>query len=310
MHEGSAHESLEESIPNDAFSKMKIKAKLESGISPSALSKYLQCPLDFYYRYVLGLGEVKDMEEELDAASIGSAVHRVLEKWMEPLAKNQEKITAEHIAIWKAQLQSAVIQAMQEGDQDFEKSGFNLLAFEAVCKMVERVIQYEGQQLTAGIHSKLIAVEAGLNYKLQSNQDYTIHLIGKIDRIHQQNDQWIVLDYKTGKVKKDDLSTKHGLSKEFVAGGKKSKLMQVLIYAFLVNQCYGIPVESIEAGLFPLAAKENMPLFIANKELFPADFKEKMEEILLHIANEMIERPDFTHNPQASHCQFCRDRAV
>lgn len=59
--------------------KRRLDVLFERGISPSAINKFLLCPQDFYFRYILGLGEDDEMEEEMTAATIGSIVHKVLE---------------------------------------------------------------------------------------------------------------------------------------------------------------------------------------------------------------------------------------
>ena len=41
----------------------KIEAHFKDGISPSALLQYVRNPIDFYYRYILGIEEEIDVEE-------------------------------------------------------------------------------------------------------------------------------------------------------------------------------------------------------------------------------------------------------
>jgi len=47
--------------------------------SASAINSYLACPLQFYYRYVLGLEEKDDLLDALEAADIGTFIHELLE---------------------------------------------------------------------------------------------------------------------------------------------------------------------------------------------------------------------------------------
>ena len=48
--------------------------------SASALSTYIACPLRFYFRYVAGLQETEEAEENLEAATFGSVLHRALQR--------------------------------------------------------------------------------------------------------------------------------------------------------------------------------------------------------------------------------------
>ncbi|MBN1938519.1 MAG: PD-(D/E)XK nuclease family protein, partial [Candidatus Aminicenantes bacterium] len=53
--------------------------------SATSLDVYLKCSLRFYYRYVLGLKEREELDEEIEARDIGNIVHRVLEEDFKPL---------------------------------------------------------------------------------------------------------------------------------------------------------------------------------------------------------------------------------
>ena len=57
----------------------------EYGLSPSALNKYIQCPLDFYYSYVVGLRQEDEVEETIEASTFGNVIHKVLEELYKPL---------------------------------------------------------------------------------------------------------------------------------------------------------------------------------------------------------------------------------
>ncbi|MCX6356926.1 MAG: PD-(D/E)XK nuclease family protein, partial [Candidatus Aureabacteria bacterium] len=46
--------------------------------SPSSVNTYLECPLRFYYRYVLRLREREELGDEIDGAEVGIFIHRVL----------------------------------------------------------------------------------------------------------------------------------------------------------------------------------------------------------------------------------------
>ncbi len=54
--------------------------------SASALDIYLQCPIKFYYRYIMRLEEKEEPAEDIDNQEIGKFVHEVLKKFYEPYA--------------------------------------------------------------------------------------------------------------------------------------------------------------------------------------------------------------------------------
>ncbi|MBU2650287.1 MAG: PD-(D/E)XK nuclease family protein, partial [Bacteroidetes bacterium] len=57
----------------------------EKGISPSALSTYIRCPLRFYYQYVLRIEDRIEGTESMDAALLGTLVHDTLYRLYYPL---------------------------------------------------------------------------------------------------------------------------------------------------------------------------------------------------------------------------------
>ncbi|MCS6818644.1 MAG: PD-(D/E)XK nuclease family protein, partial [Chitinophagales bacterium] len=57
----------------------KIQDHLKNGISPSALSTFINCSLQYYFKYIAGLKEPEDIEEDMDSSSMGTAIHSVLE---------------------------------------------------------------------------------------------------------------------------------------------------------------------------------------------------------------------------------------
>ena len=59
-----------------------------STLSPSALARYLRCPLQFFYRYVAGLEEYEDEDERIDNRLFGNIFHKaaqnLYQKMMNP----------------------------------------------------------------------------------------------------------------------------------------------------------------------------------------------------------------------------------
>jgi len=73
--------------PNDAITVVKTKeiindlnALAEKGFSPSALNTYISCPLKFYFQYVEKIEETEEAEETIEAATLGTVVHFVLQE--------------------------------------------------------------------------------------------------------------------------------------------------------------------------------------------------------------------------------------
>ena len=61
-----------------------IKAHLSKGLSPSALNSFLLCPLNYYYRYILGMREEQIIEEKIENNTFGTVIHDSLEALYTP----------------------------------------------------------------------------------------------------------------------------------------------------------------------------------------------------------------------------------
>lgn len=81
--------------PTKIFKSLEIIKRLDEyfskGTSVSALNTYVRCPMDFYYQYVLGFGEEKQVEEEIEAGSLGSIIHETLEELYKPFLPEDGK---------------------------------------------------------------------------------------------------------------------------------------------------------------------------------------------------------------------------
>ena len=65
-------------------------------LSPSALSRYLRCPLQFFYRYVAGLEEYEDEDERIDNRLFGNIFHKAAQNLYQKMINPRSAlITAE-----------------------------------------------------------------------------------------------------------------------------------------------------------------------------------------------------------------------
>ena len=297
--------SFEEIVKSDTLSAQQLRNKFEQGISPSAINKYLQCPLEFYYRYVLGLGEINEMEEQMDAATIGSNVHTVLENWHKE--KINQTLTLDDIELWRGELETALQNVFLLENPSGSIEGYNLLAFEAAKKMIERVLDYDQSLIESHQAPYIIATEQEFKLEIKLPNGNPVTLLGKVDRIHKNGSTTVILDYKTGKAEKKDLT----LPDPDIANlfnGKKSKLLQILMYGYLAHRTQDLGYHQMEVGLFPLAKPDAQPLFIEDRDsLFSPDFMATFETGLLALLQGIEEREEFRHQEESQYCQFCRE---
>ncbi len=299
------------SILNDDFSKTRIKALWKAGISPSALNKYLICPLDFYYRYILGLGEEEEVEENISASTFGSVVHQVLEDFFKNHLNSFPSLDElEQFKINLPELLKAAFTLIYKmGDLTF---GENYLQFSLAQKMLEKTIDFEISEVkkraTQGTTCIIAEIESSLNGVIPASKygiDFEMNIRGKADRIDHEDSIVRIIDYKTGAVHSGDLQIK----KEGIKGAferTQSKLIQLLFYSYMESQ-KGTPVGNIRSALFSLKNYSAGWQYIDNggSDIIDQATLEAFESEIVECAKSMLELHAFEHDNSSNHCEYC-----
>jgi ATP-dependent helicase/nuclease subunit B len=306
VHDNQMLENSETRIHANDFSKSRIEALLENGISPSALNKFIACPLDFYYRYVIGLGEMEELEESMEAATLGIVVHYVLEKLFEPFEGLE--INSSIVSNFIPQIEDLLNQAIQEKyTKDNELTGFDLITKGVARKMIENVLNFEIDRLQ-GKQVKIEGVEESLEVSLPMSKvgkSELVKLKGLADRIDSEDGYFHIIDFKTGKV--DPKQVTYQDSDEKWLTERNTKLIQLLSYTYMWYK-KGFESHKISATLFGLKQSKQgyVPLHKGkNVALVSQADMERFEHELLDVIVKMLEISEFSHNPEAKYCEFC-----
>lgn len=152
--------------------------------SPSRLSAYETCPLQYRYRYV----DRKAVEEETIEAFLGSRVHEALEKLYDDLnhavKPDRESIINYYDLEWDRRWEGKIrIVNGQYKPEDYRRMGRNYIG-----SYYRRFYPFED--------SKTLALEEKLVFPLDEERTYGI--IGIVDRLAQTEDGTVEIhDYKT-----------------------------------------------------------------------------------------------------------------
>ncbi len=283
-----------------------------SGLSPSALNTYINCSLQYYFRYIAGLREEEDMEENMQAATIGSAVHHALEKifeekigavvsvdFIEAQLKNKQRIEdliREHLA--------------KRFDNESLSSGKNLLLFKVCIKLTEEYLKHEKkniQQLNdAGEDLRIELLEGKLEYIIPINGKQ-IKVAGRVDRIESVGGVIQIADYKTSKystIPVLDEDTWGALTNDPIY----SKPVQLMVYAWLYNRMNRKDAP-IRSGIYWLReSKKSLDTVRIDKtnDVLNAEtilrFEEKLKSVLAEMLNEEV---PFIKTTDEERCKFC-----
>jgi hypothetical protein len=217
-----------------------------SGFSPSALSKYVRNPLDYYYQYVLGIKEIDTVEEHVAANTLGTILHEALEELYQDCVGSY--LNLELLDKLSKQIPELIRKGFVKhyGENNFD-SGKNLISFEVAKRYLFNFIKLEKSQIQMGHRIRIIALEhkAEVNIPV-AGVDREIRLKGTVDRIDEFDGQLRIIDYKTGKVNSGELAVFDW--EELISDYKKSKAFQLLCYAYMYWKSTG-KTERMLAGI-------------------------------------------------------------
>ena len=287
----------------------RLKKRAAKGFSPSAINKFLECPSDFYYRYILGLGEMDEVEEDIQASSLGTAIHSVLENLYQHYVGKVLQI--KDVESMLPQVDSLLEKAFQAQEINELNIGKNHLTYNVAIDVIKQFLQNEIstlKELEIGNQSLTILK---LEYQMESEieievdgEPLKIKLTGIADRIDKIGNEIRLVDYKTGKVRNEDLTISN---LDTIVNGKKSKLLQLLWYSLLYLES-NKEADSITPGLLSFRAL-SQGLFELNVEkkdkadrAMCLSFKKQLVLIFDKLFSAEIE---YVHNHEAKYCQYC-----
>lgn len=291
-----AIQSTHKFVKSDEQVIQKLIQKFESGVSPSFINNYINCPFDFYHTYILGLREEDEVEEKIEANTFGNIIHQSLEKLYTPYLN--QMLLPENILKMEKELLGVIKNEFKEKFGNYYNQGKNLLAFHAVKEYVSIFLQKE-KQLVQSNELIIKGLEQELNYETQLGE-LPLKLKGKIDRIDALNGQLRIIDYKTGRVDDAKLNVKN--ADKFFEKSDYKIALQLMFYRLLAQKNYP-EFEAIPAVIsFKEISKEPSVL----KGEISDEIIYQFEENLYSFLSQLIQ-PDliFEHNQSSNYCKYC-----
>jgi len=221
--------------------------------SPSAINEFLNCPVKFYFHYIAGLPQPKEVAEDVDARLFGNLIHNSLRRIYEQFGK--ELVTGEKIRTVRNDeelIYNAIDRAFCEelfGDKDGtgnrKPAGYNLLVRQVLFTYIKQFLNTEINSAPFIVRSLEERHYVSIPI-VAIGRESKVTVGGVIDRIDQKDNSLRILDYKTGGVK-DRFNSVESL----FSGGEKERndaVFQVLLYSYVYDKLH--PGENIVPGLF------------------------------------------------------------
>lgn len=274
-----------------------IKQKLQNQLSPTAIDSFIRCSLQYYFNYVAGIKEAKEVRDEIESDTLGSIVHHVLEDIFFEIGEDN-RISAKDLREVLPQIPERVKQKFKETAHLYTQEaiiGNNLIAQEVAILYVKNFLEKQIAELeddsnkleenpTFEILSlenkhELLRIEPAIFPYQYNGESLDVRLRGIVDRVDKISGTLRIIDYKTGKVEKKDVKIDHTELLSIADNPDMGKIRQLWLYKYLLQknldsnpQWKTYQNAPIEAGIYSLRnpTKELLALHTP-----PAKFKEK-----------------------------------
>ena len=308
-----------------------ILGKLDKhALSATTLKAYLDCPAQFYYKFVCRLGKDEEVTENMDGAMIGTVFHEMMqslylggearavdfpifEDGAEQRVKSPlEVITADDLeGLLKKEniqhLRDKIHFLIRNKIKAFEITGRNLVIGEVILEYVRKTLERDLELAKAsGSGIRIISMEKEMHWSYCG-----FKFVGFIDRLDSLEDGTVrVIDYKTGHVEKEDTDItdeKADVIADHLFGpknaGRPKIAFQLFIYDMIVQSLPKLAGVRIENSIYAPAQ-----LFVNPPESHPVSprFIERVKEELKHTLDQ-IKDPSipFTRTDQRDTCEYC-----
>lgn len=305
--------------------KLRMDELFAQSTSVSMIKKYIECPLDFYFRYVMDFGEQEGVEEEIENSTFGSFIHETLEQLYTPFARFDKEgnkvvpeppnITSFDIEKMLKDFELVVYQKFMKhfnNDKESFLKGKNYLSYKMAIDLTRRFLKSEVDFLSRQTQPVFIEslerkYEAEIEVEVYGEKK-KVRLIGYIDRVDSIGDKIRIIDYKSGKVGDKDVEFR-SRDKDIDAtiGSLKNQkhTLQLLNYAFLYNYNHQ---RIAEPSIISFVSGKNQPFTLKtsafNLPQMVEDFPVYLGKILEEIYDDEVA---FTHDSSKmySYCQYC-----
>lgn len=266
--------------------------------SATAFTTYINCPLQFYFKYLAGIKEPDEIKDEIDPAVFGNIIHFVMESFY----KNKTSISGTCIENLKPLVEQEVetnIRSLFPSPAG-NLTGKNSLLKTVIIDLISKILTQDQKETPFNI----IGLETTYAMELEI-ADAMVSVYGKIDRLDEKGGIIRIIDYKTGK---DTLPKILKVDSLFQDISRKATF-QLLFYAMLYKHL--VPESKIIAGIYSMRAFSGGISFlnegaeVSDDQI--AEFKEKLTGLITEITNPHI---DFSQTNDPKRCRFCAYKEI
>ena len=218
-------------------------------LSPTAINRYMSCPLKFYYHYVSGIQEYQEEEEDtIDGRMFGNIFHKAAENIYNELGFNVTAAPLQALLKHPASIARAVDAAfktelfqLKASDSMPELNGIQTINREVIIRYLRQLLTYDLKLAPFTIIGLELPVMNEWRVEPQGDEPFLTTVGGKIDRldcIRNANGEEVIriVDYKTGRFKEEVMPDVASIFSQDYVDKHSDYYLQTFLYATIVNR--------------------------------------------------------------------------
>ena len=300
-------------------------------LTPTAINRYMRCPLQFYYRYACGLIEPDETDDDtIDNRIFGNIFHeasriiysRLMEKSHEILAKDLKELLRQKVDIERAVDQAFTTELFKlqktSKSRQMELNGLQIINREVIIHYIRQLLQVDIK--LAPFH--IIGLECDVMAPLHCKNIRTT-IGGRIDRldcVRQQDGNYVirVIDYKTGSSRLKPLADIKSIFSDEDGAKHTDYYLQTFLYGCLVRSsrqynAKGLPVSPALLFIQHAGGDDYDPVLFFGKERINdvADYSQEFRQLLIEKIEEIFDaNRDFVPTSNRNRCEHCPYRQL
>ena len=284
-------------------------------LSASAINHYINCPLAFYFEKVEKLNAPDEMMEFMDAGTLGTVVHTVLQEIYLQYGKNTHEGTyvddavIDRILVNDEALQAKINETinriyLHKPDCPLPLTGETVIIATGILMLVKRLLGFEkGQSFT------ILQTEKEETYHWHIDDEVCVNIkqfIDRVDRIDDCVNSCIrIIDYKTG----NDNTTTSSVSMMF--NGKSQSRAKAMLQLMLYCNVYAA-IHNPNVPLKPIIYKIRKITdsnFRVNRKTVEnyAEINEEYMQLLKQVIKDIFDPSvPFKQTENENNCLYCK----
>ena len=290
-----------------------LQEKSGYSLSPTALFRYIECPLKFYLATIANIKSSDELSDKIDALTFGNILHETMQLLYTPLIDKDNAY--ELIANLKDRdlVRNSVdtiigrILLKDESATEEDFTGDTLLVRDIIIKYIyEGILEYDSSPR----EFKIAGLEKDVDCRYPIAGNRSVNLSGRADRIDELSDDMMqIIDYKSGNRPHLECNSIESLFTG-TAVERISNIFQTLLYSMMLQRKFGLDScpslyyasKMISAGYSSLIVDKSTDKAIERY----SDVAEVFEKQLNIALNELFDKDTpFTQIEDVEACKYC-----